>query len=123
MAKILIKILIALALISSCFLAVMSMHPVLIVLGYFLGSGVFYAADMAGDWVYNRYYQWKVAQEPEPAPHEHIWELKYYTGNANEGKSEVSKCKCGQWGVRHYGQADHILLNKPSTGGLSHTNH
>jgi hypothetical protein len=43
--------------------------------------------------------------------HLHKWELQYRTGNATGGKSEVCKCQCGQWAVRHYGQAEYNLIN------------
>lgn len=52
------------------------------------------------------------AQAPKEVPaHQHEWKLQYRTGNAFDGKSEVCKCDCGQWAVRHYGQREYILLD------------
>ena len=45
--------------------------------------------------------------------HEHKWELQYRTGNPIDGKSEVVKCSCNQWAVRHFGEAKYNLINKP----------
>lgn len=51
-------------------------------------------------------------QLKENKTHEHIWKLEYRTGNPEDGKSEVCSCECGQWSVRHYGQADRVMLDK-----------
>ena len=43
--------------------------------------------------------------------HQHKWNLQYRTGNPMDGQSEVCKCDCGQWSVRHYGQAEYNLIS------------
>jgi hypothetical protein len=43
--------------------------------------------------------------------HKHKWILQYRTGNPLDGKSDVCKCECGQWAVRHYGKAEYHLLD------------
>jgi hypothetical protein len=48
-----------------------------------------------------------VKNEPQ---HKHDWKYQYNTGNAYDGKSQVSKCDCGKWAVRHYGQSEMIIL-------------
>ena len=52
----------------------------------------------------------KKKSEPRQEVHEHQWGFCFYTGNAMDGKSEVWKCACGQMAVRHYGQAEKILI-------------
>lgn len=42
--------------------------------------------------------------------HKHDWKYQYSTGNANDGKSQVSKCECGKWAVRHYGKSEMTIL-------------
>lgn len=50
-------------------------------------------------------------KKKETSVHEHDWEFQYSTGNPTQGKSQVSKCACGQWGVRHYGQKEINLID------------
>lgn len=58
-----------------------------------------------------RIFKIKNAEASPAAAHAHKWDLQYRTGNADDGKSDVCKCKCGQWAVRHYGKAEYTLLN------------
>jgi hypothetical protein len=48
-----------------------------------------------------------VKNEPQ---HKHEWKYQYSTSDPIDGKSQVSKCNCGKWAVRHYGQAEMIIL-------------
>ncbi len=61
-------------------------------------------------WLFGR--KEKAATLPKNEAHVHKWELQYRTGNPHNGQSEVCKCKCEQWAVRHYGTAVYILLEK-----------
>lgn len=49
-------------------------------------------------------------QVEEIKPHQHSWEFQYFTGNPNKGQSDVNKCECGKWAVRHYGKSEFIIL-------------
>lgn len=53
---------------------------------------------------------YKADVSPVKKEHRHDWKYQYSTGNANDGKSQVSKCDCGKWAVRHFGQAEIIIL-------------
>lgn len=58
------------------------------------------------DWLKGR------TTKPEPViKHEHQFVLQYRTGNPFDGQTDVCKCDCGQWGIRHYGQAEYIPIN------------
>lgn len=53
----------------------------------------------------------KKKEQPKLKPtHIHDWELQYRTGNAFDGKTDVCKCKCGTWAIRHFGQKDYIVV-------------
>lgn len=61
--------------------------------------------------LFKRFFTKPIVVEPINK-HTHIWKLQYRTGNPEDGKSEVCRCECGQWAVRHYGKAEYHLLNK-----------
>ena len=42
----------------------------------------------------------------------HKWDYQYSTGDPKQGKSQVSKCVCGKWAVRHYGQSDMTIIKE-----------
>ena len=125
--KILIKLIIAALIITILVLMIYTMNPVLIVLALFIGSGAFYIADMAGDWLWDKYQQRQAYIEyskkwGEITIHEHKYEFQYRTGSPQDGQSEVGKCECGGWGVRHYGQAHFkSLTNNLNLRPLSRT--
>jgi len=51
-------------------------------------------------------------KKPKVEEHQHDWKFQYSTGNPTQGKSQVCKCDCGRWAVRHYGDSEYTLLKE-----------
>jgi len=51
-----------------------------------------------------------IFKSKKPTIHQHDFKIRYRTGNPENGQSDVCKCECGQWAVRHYGK-DYKLID------------